>query len=179
MKRSNLAITTMNQSKTTTLRGYAIGVSKITKNENNSNNHYTLTMEGPDASVLTVMGYLPINSTCSFYPQLQTLVNNQHGIELTQVKCNTSSYTITNETHLVEKHLTFNPQWDVIDDISNLKMFAEEKLCAIECKILHIGPPESFVITSGYKRTEKLRKEVIVGDKTLAIILNIYEMHFD
>jgi hypothetical protein len=58
-------------------------------------------------------------------------------------------------------------------------MFAEEKLCAIECKILHIGPPESFVITSGYKRTEKLRKEVIVGDKTLAIILNIYEMHFD
>jgi len=136
-------------------------------------------MEGHNGSVITVIRYLTSSVVCRLHAQLQILLNNQHGFELLHVKLNGSSYTITNETRLVEKKLTFEPQWCISQDILFLKSLAEERICAIECKIIHINQPESFTVTSGYKRTQKLRKEVIVGDKTAAMILNIYEIHFN
>jgi len=179
MKRTNFNLTTTNESTLITLEGYVIGVSNIIKNENNSNHHYTLTMEGPNGTVLTVMRYCSVNSNCRLLSQLRTFMINQHGIELSQVKSIGSSNTITNETRLIEKKLTFDPQWDVIHDILDLKTLAEERISAVQCKILHIGPVESFVVTTGHKRTQKLRKEVIIGDTSAAVILNIYEIHFD
>jgi hypothetical protein len=71
---------------------------------------------------------------------------NQHGIELSNIKLNGSTYVITNETRLIEKKLAFDAQWCVTQDISCLKILAEERICAIECKILHIGPPQSFTV---------------------------------
>ncbi|CAF3182419.1 unnamed protein product, partial [Rotaria sp. Silwood2] len=179
MKRTNFTTSTTNEVTSINLEGYVIGVTSIIKNENNANHHYTLTMEGHNGSVITVMRYLSSNVVCRLYAQLRILFDNQHGFELLHLKSNGSSYTITNETRLAEKKLTFEPQWCINQDILSLKSLAEERICAVQCKIIHVNRSESFIVTSGYKRTQKLRKEVIVGDRTGAMVLNIYEIHFN
>ncbi|CAF1257752.1 unnamed protein product [Rotaria sordida] len=179
MKRTNFTTSTTNEVTSINLEGYVIGVTSIIKNENNANHHYTLTMEGHNGSVITVMRYLSSNVVCRLYAQLRILFDNQHGFELLHLKSNGSSYTITNETRLAEKKLTFEPQWYINQDILSLKSLAEERICAVQCKIIHVNRSESFIVTSGYKRTQKLRKEVIVGDRTGAMVLNIYEIHFN
>lgn len=178
MKRANFPASTTNQLTSINLEGYIIGVTNVIKNENNANYHYTLTMECHNGSVTTVMRYLNSNAVCRLHAQLKALFDNQHGFELLYAKLNGSSYTVTNETRLVEKQLAFEPQWCISQDILCLKSLAEEKICAVKCKIIHVNQPESFIVTSGYKRTQKLRKEAIIGDRTGAIILNIYETHF-
>jgi hypothetical protein len=180
MKRSVSPLRTTNgSSTTTTLQGYVIGVSNITKNESNSNYHYTLTMEGSNGNAITVMRYLSANATCRLHTQLRLLIISQRGIELTNIRSNASSYSFTNDTRLTETDLPFLAQWNIVEDILHLKRNAEERLCAIRCKILNVADPQAFVVVAGYKRTQKLRKEIIVADQTSAVILNIYEPHFD
>ncbi|CAF1474694.1 unnamed protein product [Adineta steineri] len=179
MKRVNFTTTTTNETTSINLQGYVIGVSNMIKNENNSNHHYTLTMEGHNSSVITIMRYVSSNAICRLHAQLRILSNNQHAFELLHLKASAGSYIITNETRLVEKQIAFQPQWSITQDVLFLKSLAEEKICAVECKIIHVNRPEPFTVTSGYKRTQKLRKEIIIADETGAMILNIYEIHFN
>jgi hypothetical protein len=179
MKRANPPPLPTKDTTTINLEGYVVGLSSISKNENNSNLHYSLTMEVRDGGVITVVRYLSPTAVCRLHAQLRSLSINQNGFELSNVKTTGSSYTITNETKLIEKDLSFEPEYCVIQDIHCLKILAQERICSIECKILHIGPPQQFTITSGFKRTQKLRKEVVVADQTSAILLNLYEQHFD
>ncbi|CAF1505186.1 unnamed protein product [Rotaria magnacalcarata] len=179
MKRHNSALTTTNESNFISLQGYVIGVTNITKNENNSNFHYKLTMEGPNGTIITVLRYLLPNGTCRLHSLLTTHHINQEGIELSCIKFIGRSYMITNDTQLIEKKLTYEPQWRTNEHIVNLKTLAEERICSVECKVLQIGEPQPYVITSGYKRIQKLRKEAIIADQTCSIALNIHDIHFN
>jgi hypothetical protein len=179
MKRQYSASKTTNESNFISLQGYIIGVTNIIKNENNSNFHYKLTMEGPNGNITIVLRYLLPNATCRLHPTLKTANINQQAIELSCIKLIGRSYMITNDTQLIETNLAYEPQWCTTKNILNLKTLAEDIICALECKVLEISQPQSYVITSGYKRTQKLRKEAIVADKTATIVLNIYDMHFN
>lgn len=136
-------------------------------------------MEVPDGNVVTVMRYLTTNATCRLHPQLRTFIQNRNGVELSNIKFKGISYTVTNETVIIEKKLTFNAEWCSTQKFFQLKTLAEDRICQIECKIIHIGQLETFAVTSVFKKTQKLRKEIIVGDDFAAIILNIYETHFN
>ncbi|CAF4115374.1 unnamed protein product [Rotaria magnacalcarata] len=136
-------------------------------------------MEGPNGNITIVLRYLLPNATCRLHPTLKTANINQQAIELSCIKLIGRSYMITNDTQLIETNLAYEPQWCTTKNILNLKTLTEEIICALECKLLEISQPQSYVITSGYKRTQKLRKEAIVADKTATIVLNIYDMHFN
>ncbi|CAF2179584.1 unnamed protein product [Rotaria magnacalcarata] len=103
-------------------------------------------MESHKGSVITVRRYLSSSAVCRLYAQLRILFDNQHGFELLHLKSNGSSYTITNETRLAEKKLTFELQWCITQDILSLKSLAEERICALKCKIIHANRPESFIV---------------------------------
>ncbi|CAF3228692.1 unnamed protein product [Rotaria socialis] len=179
MKRHNSALTTTNESNFISPQGYVIGVTSITKNENNSNFHYKLTMEGPNDTIITVLRYLLQSNTCRLHSLLTTHHINQEGIELSCIEFIGRSYMITNDTQLIEKNLTYEPQWRATEHIVNLKTLAEERICSVECKVFQIGEPQPYVITSGYKRIQKLRKEAIIADQTFTIALNIHDIHFN
>ncbi|CAF2933399.1 unnamed protein product [Rotaria sp. Silwood2] len=178
MKRHNTSLKTTNESNLISLQGYIIRLTNLTKNENNSNFHYKLTMEGPNASIISILRYLLPNGTCQLHPLLTAHNITQQGIELSCLKSIGQSYMITNDTHVIEKNLPYEPQWCISQNILNLKSLAEERICALECKVIQIGEPQTYVITSGYKRTQKLRKEAIVADQTSTILLNIHDIHF-
>ncbi|CAF2645626.1 unnamed protein product [Rotaria sp. Silwood2] len=82
-------------------------------------------------------------------------------------------------TKLIDKNLEFRPMCVRIQSIENLRNNKIDGLCTIEVKICEIGAEVPFTFEeSDFKKVQKLKKTVVVGDKTGALELTLWEPYF-
>ncbi|CAF1368412.1 unnamed protein product [Rotaria magnacalcarata] len=107
-------------------------------------------------------------------------LNNQKGVKLNKLKFNgDNTYIATNETIATEKLLSLTPLCTQITTIKNIESMSDGEYTSFTCKIIGIGPDETIFFNNGPKRIQKLKRAIIVADKTDSINMNIWENHFN
>ncbi|CAF1565913.1 unnamed protein product [Rotaria sp. Silwood1] len=97
-----------------------------------------------------------------------------YGACIVNLREQNDQYFCTPPTNLIDKDLDFRPTCVRIQSIENLRNNAIDGLCTIEVKFCEIGPKVSFIFEeSDFKKVEKLKKIVVVGDKTGALELTL------
>ena len=163
-----------------TLEGYIVHVNAIRKNASNDNHHYSFLVCLSDQSTVRVTKFLSKVPACSFRSRLQESMRSGRGALINGLRENASQYFCTTATKLDKKDLPFRPACVRVQNIDSVKSAEKDRLCTIEAKICAIGEETSVMYEdTTFKRVQKLKKTVIVGDVTGALELTLWEMQFD
>ena len=102
------------------------------------------------------------------------------GASISNLKEQEQNFICTNTTRLVDKDLDFRPQCVKVQSIEDLRNHPIDGLCTVEVKVCEVGNAVSYMFEqSDVKRIQKLRKRLVVGDKTGALELYIWEANFN
>ena len=163
-----------------TLEGYIVHVNPIRKNTSNANHHYSFLVCLSDQSTVRVTKFLSKTPACSFRSRLQESIRSGRGASMSGLRETDSQYFCTAATKLDTKDLPFRPVCVRVQTIDSLKNCENERLCTIEAKICSIGEETSVMYEdTGFKRVQKLKKTVVVGDVSGALELTVWEIHFN
>ena len=164
----------------TTLEGYVVHVGIISKNSNNNNNHYSFLFCTTDQSVVRITKFLGKIATCAFHTRLRESMCSSRDALITGLRQQNDQYYCTNSTKLTDKDLEFRPIYVRKQFIEELRKNTVDGYCTIEVKICNIGPETPYIFEqSDFKKIQKLKKMIIVGDYTGALELTIWEPNFD
>lgn len=163
-----------------TLEGYIVYINPITKNSGNDNHHYSFIISLEDQSTKRIIKYLSKIPSCRLYNQLKESLSSGQGIAITSLREQNEQYTCTTSTKVVEKELNFRPNCIRVQNISSLKTEMVDRLCTVEAKVCYISDEISVTFEENqFKRTQKLKKNIIIGDSSGALDMIIWESHFN
>jgi ssDNA-binding replication factor A large subunit len=101
------------------------------------------------------------------------------GASIVSLRQQNDQYVCTASTKIINKDLEFRPTCVQVQSIENLRNNIIDGLCTIEVKVCEMGPEIPFIFEeSDFKRVQKLKKTIIVGDKTGALELTLWETNF-
>lgn len=162
------------------LDGYIVHINPITKNSGNDNHHYSFIISLEDQSTKRVTKYLSKVPFCSLYDQLRASLTSGRGISISSLREQNEQYSCTTYTKLVEKEFNFRPNCIRVQHISLLKAEIVDQLCTVEAKVCYISDEISVTFEENeFKRIQKLKKNIIIGDSTGALEMIIWESHFN
>ncbi|CAF4210502.1 unnamed protein product, partial [Adineta steineri] len=140
------------------LDGYVVNIGAITKNNNNDNHHYSFIVSLIDQSTVRITKFLGKIASCALHRRLRESMLSGHGASIINLRMQNEQYFCTASTKVIDKDLEFRPLCVRIQTIESLKNNAMNGLCSI-----------------GVKICEKLKKTLVVRDKTGALELSIWE----
>ena len=113
------------------------------------------------------------------YNRLKDSLRSGEGASITCLRKQNGQYTCSLSTEVIEKELDFRPDCIRVKNINSLKDEINDKLCTVEAKICEISGeiPVTFE-ENQFKRVQKLKKIVIIGDATSALEMNLWESQF-
>ena len=153
-----------------TLDGYIVNVNVIKRNSNNDNHHYSFIVCIADQSTIRVTKFLSKVPICRFRTRLQESMRSGHGVSISGLREDNGQYFCTASTKLDDKELLFRPMCVQMQTIDSLKSSSSERLCTIEVKVCSISEQTSITYEDiGFKRVQKLKKTIVVGDRTSAL----------
>lgn len=162
------------------LEGYIVNVNVIKRNTNNDNHHYAFLVCTVDQSIVRVTKFLSRVPLCSFRTNLIDSMRSGRGATISGLREDNGQYFCTPSTKLENKDLSYRPMCVRIQSIGDIKCCSEERLCTVEVKICAIGEETSITYEDiGFKRVQRGKKTVIVGDKTGALDMTLWENHFN
>ncbi len=129
---------------------------------------------------MRVIKYLSKVPCCSLYNQLKESLRSGRAASITSLREQNGQYTCTTSTKITEKELNFRPDCIRIKSINSLKTEINDRLCTIEAKIFDISDEIPVVFEQNqFKRIQKMKKNVTVGDSTGALEMTVWESHFN
>ncbi|CAF0863139.1 unnamed protein product [Adineta steineri] len=156
--------------------GYVVNIGAITKNNNNDNHHCSFIVSLIDQTTVRITKFLGKIASCALHRRLRESMLSGHGASIINLRMQNEQYFCTASTKVIDKDLEFRPLCVRIQTIESLKNNAMNGLCSIEVKICEVGPETPFFFEeSGFKKIQKLKKTLVVGDKTGALELSIWE----
>jgi hypothetical protein len=162
------------------LDGYIIHITPITKNNGNNNHHYSFIVSLEDQTTVRVIKYLSTTPSCSLYNRLKDSIRSGQGSTISGLREQNTQYTCTMSTKVSEKELNYRPDCIRVKNISDLKENTTERLFTIEAKVCQIGDEIPVMFEQNeFKRIQKLKKTITVGDSTGAVQITLWESHFD
>ncbi|CAF1487643.1 unnamed protein product [Adineta ricciae] len=164
----------------TCLNGYVIHINKIAKNSSNENHHYSFLVCLEDQSTVRVVKYLGKAPSCCLYQQLKESLKSGNGASITSLREQNGQFACTASTKILEKKLEFRPECIKTVSLSNLRGCHKAQMCTVEVKVCEIRDAVQVAIEQNeFKRIQKLKKSVVVGDSTGALELTLWENQFD
>ncbi|CAF1286516.1 unnamed protein product [Rotaria sp. Silwood1] len=163
-----------------TLDGYIIHIGTITKNNGNDNHHYSFIICLEDQSTVRVIKHLSKFPCCSLYNRLKESLKSGQGASISSLREQNEQYTCTPSTKLIEKDLNFRPNCIRVKKIYDLKNEINDRLCTVQVKICDISEDIPVVFEENqFKRIQKMKRKVVVGDASGALEMTIWQSHFD
>jgi hypothetical protein len=126
------------------------------------------------------MKYLSKIPSCSIHYRLKDSLKNGRGISISCLREQNGQYTCTSATKVIEKELNLRPNCIRVTNINTLKTAINDQLCTVEAKVLQIGDQIPVIFEENQlKRTQKMKKIIVIGDSTGALEMNLWESHFN
>ncbi|CAF5004219.1 unnamed protein product [Rotaria sp. Silwood1] len=171
---------TLSSSALVSLDAYIVHINKITKNNTNDNHHYSFILCIEDQSTVRVVKYLSKVPYCSLHNRLKESLRSGRGASITSLREQNDQYTCTMSTKVIEKDLNFRPECIRVKNINILKNEINDRLCTVEAQICSISDEIAVVFEeSEFKRVQKNKKKIIIGDATGALEMTMWESHFN
>ncbi|CAF4917019.1 unnamed protein product [Rotaria socialis] len=162
------------------LDGYIVHINPITKNNTNDNHHYSFIICLEDQSTVKIMEYLSKVPFCFLYNRLQESIKNGRAASITSLRQQNNQYTCTISSKLIDKDLNFRPDCIRVKTINMLKKETNDQLCTVEAKVCSISDEVAVVFEQNqFKRVQKMKKKVTIGDSTGALEMTIWDGHFN
>ncbi|CAF1218004.1 unnamed protein product [Rotaria sordida] len=171
---------TLTSSALVSLDGYIVHINKITKNNTNDNHHYSFILCIEDQSTVRVIKYLSKRPYCLLHNRLRESLRSGRGASITSLREQNNQYSCTVSTKVIDKDLNFRPECIRVKNINILKNQTNDKLCTVEAQICSISDEIAVVFEENeFKRVQKIKKNMIIGDETGALEMSVWESHFN
>ncbi|CAF3618289.1 unnamed protein product [Rotaria socialis] len=171
---------TLTSTKLISLEGYIVHINGITKNSTNDNYHYSFIVSLEDQSTVRVVKYLSKAPFCLLHNQLRESVRNGRAALITSLRQQNNQYTCTLSTKVIDKDLHFRPDCNRVKNIHVLKNEINDRLCTVQAKICSLSDEIPVVFEENqFKRVQKMKKNVVIGDNTGALQMAMWESHFN
>ncbi|CAF4202559.1 unnamed protein product, partial [Adineta steineri] len=133
-----------------------------------------------DQSTVRIIKYLSKVPSCSLHNQLKASLRSGRGASVTSLREQDGQYTCTIPTKVEQKDFEFRPECIRVKTLNSLKNQVNDHFCTVEVKICDITDeiPVTFE-ENQFKRVQKMKKNVIIGDATNALELTIWQSHFN
>jgi hypothetical protein len=161
------------------LEGYVVHINNITKNTGNNNHHYSFIVSLEDQSTVRIMKYLSKAPSCSLHYRLRESLRSGRGTAITSLREQNGQYTCSSSTEVTEKDLNFRPECIRVKTINSLKNEINDRLCTIQGKICNVSNEIPVIFEENqFKRVQKLKKNLVIGDATGALEMTVWESFF-
>ncbi|CAF1202503.1 unnamed protein product [Rotaria sordida] len=171
---------TLPSSALVSLDAYIVHINKITKNNTNDNHHYSFIASIEDQSTVRVVKYLSKVPYCSLHNRLKESLRSGRGASITSLREQNDEYTCTMSTKVIDKDLNFRPECIRVKNINILKNEINDRLCTVEAQICSISDEIAVVFEENqFKRVQKSKNKIIIGDATGALEMTMWENHFN
>ena len=158
---------------------YVVHINTIAKNNANDNHHYSFLICLENQSTVRAIKYLSKTPYCSLYNRLKESLSGR-GASISCLREQNGQYACTASTKLIEKDLNFRPDCIRAKHIYDLKSESNDRLCTVQVKICNISENIPVVFEENqFKRIQKVKRKVIVGDSTGALEMTIWQSHFN
>ncbi|CAF1523508.1 unnamed protein product [Adineta ricciae] len=184
MKRANTTSEnsiSINNKSNLSVEGVVVAISNMTHKQNQrTTSFWTALLCQSDQNIIRITKYLSCKRKCALHEKLVEFYNKQDACQLNKLKFNTDdSYTATTETTVVAKQTSIKPTCLEVIPLDQIESKCDGEYGSFLAKILEIGSDESVVFNNAKKRVLKLKRAILVADKTSSICMNIWQDQFD
>ncbi|CAF1197013.1 unnamed protein product [Adineta ricciae] len=183
MKRTNTShenSISINNTSNVTIEGVVVAISNLTHKQNQrTTSFWTALLCQSDQNIIRITKYLSCKRKCTLHEKLVDFYNKQDGCEVNKLKFNTDdSYTASHETTVAAKQLSIKPNCLELIQLEQIESKCDGEYISFLAKILEIGPDENVIFNNADKRVLKLKRAIVIADKTTSICMNIWQDQF-
>jgi hypothetical protein len=126
------------------------------------------------------MKYLSKIPSCSLHNRLRESMRSGQGALISSLREQNGQYSCTSSTELKQMELDFRPECIRVTSLNSLKSNVNDRLCTIQVKICEISDEIAVMFEENqFKRAQKMKKNVVIGNATDALEMNIWESQFN